>query len=56
MQEDLIFKPCVCGKKAKEVIRYDDSGATRVGWYCSCKHFDKAVGREKIYKKSKQKC
>lgn len=39
--------PCpACGATAKEVIFAE--GNVRVGWYCPCGHFEKAVGRERL--------
>lgn len=43
-------KPCQCGKTMTQVIKVTNDGievpATRVGWYCQCGAFDKAIGRE----------
>lgn len=55
--DDLKTKPCVCGKTMDQIIRIQEGPhevtSIRVGWYCAwgCKSFDKAIGREKIYKK-----
>jgi len=49
--DNLKEKPCQCGKTMTEVIQVTKDGvqvpANRVGWYCSCGTFDKAIGREK---------
>lgn len=55
--ENLKEKNCQCGGIMDQVIRVTRDGEpvtpTRAGWYCpSCKNFDKAVGREIIYKKT----
>jgi hypothetical protein len=55
--ENLKEKNCQCGGIMDQVIRVTRDGKpvtpTRAGWYCpSCKNFDKAVGREIIYKKT----
>ena len=41
-------KPCPkCGHKAVEVINAGEN--VRKGWYCPhCKHFDPAIGRERV--------
>jgi len=49
--DNLREKPCQCGKTMTQVIQVTKDGvqvpANRVGWYCSCGTFDKAIGREK---------
>jgi len=46
-QQDMTRKPCEqCGMPAKQIIHATEG--ERQGWYCvPCKHFDKAIGRER---------
>lgn len=49
MTASLKTMPCPCGAEKKEVINAEKN--LRQGWYCgSCKHFTKAIGRERIWR------
>ena len=49
--DGLHFKKCSeCGKTATEVINVETN--VRQGWYCECKNFIKAIGRERTWKKN----
>jgi len=47
--DGLHYKKCpACGKTATEVINAEKN--IRQGWYCECKNFIKAIGRERVWK------
>jgi len=47
--DSLHYKKCEkCEKTAKEVINPQTN--VRQGWYCECKSFIKAIGRERVWK------
>lgn len=50
MQEDLSTRVCGgCGEVAEQVVATEP--LRRKGWYCKhCKHFEPAIGRERIYR------